>query len=209
VTNVVGGGWSEDIKKHLQLADPSGHIVSDVAYAKSGDWGERLRGSGEVRPVSITRSGSTATVTWDGYMTSGDTVVITGADQPEYNGTFAVANNTYTAFTYTIPGNPVSPATGNIIIRQMTDWTQVGWAWSSHADGLGSSLELINFNLPNQYGQNWRDTNNNGTPGRANSVLGSNIAPMILDVQHFPLVAALNQLDHDPPLVLSTSIQLA
>src|SRR6185503_17464448 len=43
--------------------------------------------------------------------------------------------------------------------------------------------------LPNQHGQNWASSiANNGTPGAVNSVAASNIAPLILDVAHAPLV---------------------
>jgi hypothetical protein len=48
---------------------------------------------------------------------------------------------------------------------------------------------LINPALPNKYGQNWAaSVVMNGTPGRPNSVLSANIAPIILDAQHFPFV---------------------
>lgn len=191
VTNVVGG-WSGDLGTHLVLADAAGRVLNDVPYRKGGDWGERLRGAGEQRPLSVTRSGTTATVIWNGYLNNGDTVVITGADQAEYNGTFTVSGCTYSSFNYPLSGTPVSPATstnaGAIVVRLMTSWGRQGWAWSSHADGLGSSLELINARLPNQYGQNWRAANTNGTPGRANFVANNNIAPLILHVRHFPLL---------------------
>ncbi|MCI0746014.1 MAG: lamin tail domain-containing protein [Verrucomicrobia subdivision 3 bacterium] len=64
-----------------------------------------------------------------------------------------------------------------------------GWVWYKEHDGLGKSLELINPALPNEHGQNWAaSTPVNGTPGAANSVLDSNIAPMILQAGHFPVV---------------------
>jgi hypothetical protein len=64
-----------------------------------------------------------------------------------------------------------------------------GWDWVQPASGGGSSLELINPALTNNEGQNWHaSTVAQGTPGAANSVASSNIAPMILDVSHFPLV---------------------
>jgi hypothetical protein len=75
-----------------------------------------------------------------------------------------------------------------------------GWEWFSGADGLdlntannqlegGRSLELRNPLLPNGQGQNWAfSTQTNGTPGVANTALSTNIAPMVLDVEHFPSV---------------------
>jgi len=64
-----------------------------------------------------------------------------------------------------------------------------GWTWYAEHDGLGKSLELISPAMPNEFGQNWAASiTAQGTPGAANSVLGANIPPLILDVQHFPFV---------------------
>jgi hypothetical protein len=64
-----------------------------------------------------------------------------------------------------------------------------GWTWKRDHDGFGKSLELINPAMPNEFGQNWAPSIPlEGTPGRANSVVSSNIAPLILEVQHFPIV---------------------
>src|SRR6266542_1866505 len=68
-------------------------------------------------------------------------------------------------------------------------YPNTGWAWSDDADGGGKSLKLMNANLPNQYGQNWAaSVPVNGTPGAANSRATNNIAPMLLDVAHSPIV---------------------
>jgi hypothetical protein len=72
--------------------------------------------------------------------------------------------------------------------RRSLVWPQ-GWDWSANHDGLGSSLELINPNLRNNQGQNWNASSTvNGTPGRINSVFGTNVAPLIANVAHFPTV---------------------
>jgi hypothetical protein len=64
-----------------------------------------------------------------------------------------------------------------------------GWTWFNEADGLGKSLELMNPLLPNEAGQNWSaSTVGNGTPGRVNSVGTNNIAPLVLDVAHSPII---------------------
>lgn len=64
-----------------------------------------------------------------------------------------------------------------------------GWEWNSGADGNGKSLELINPNFDNNVGQNWAaSTPQQGTPGTPNSVGANDIAPLILDAEHFPLV---------------------
>lgn len=64
-----------------------------------------------------------------------------------------------------------------------------GWIWYQPHDGQGASLELINPNVSNNYGQNWAPSSvTNGTPGRINSVYANSTAPLILDVTHFPIV---------------------
>ena len=66
---------------------------------------------------SITRSGTTATVTTataHGF-TNGQKVVISGATQSDYNGAFTVTVTSTTAFTYTVANSPVTPATGTIL----------------------------------------------------------------------------------------------
>ena len=64
-----------------------------------------------------------------------------------------------------------------------------GWEWFAEHDGRGKSLELIQGGLPNHYGQNWGSSLiAGGTPGRPNSVESTDIAPLILDVAHFPVL---------------------
>jgi Lamin Tail Domain/CotH kinase protein/Bacterial TSP3 repeat len=77
------------------------------------------------------------------------------------------------------------------------DLNHRGWTWYKEHDGLGKSLELINRSLPNQYGLNWASSLvNQGTPGLANSVASANIAPLILNVTHAPIVPKSTDLIH-------------
>jgi len=70
-----------------------------------------------------------------------------------------------------------------------THYGHRGWEWTAGHDGGGKSLELINLALSNNYGQNWAPSvPDGGTPGAANSVAATDIAPMILDVTHFPVI---------------------
>lgn len=77
--------------------------------------------------VTITRSGSTASVAHTGHgMSEGMTVIIRGADQPEYNGRFEITNVTTDAYDYAVTGTPTTPATGTItataqILSGLTD----------------------------------------------------------------------------------------
>ena len=71
----------------------------------------------------------------------------------------------------------------------MAIYNHRGWEWYAPHDGLGSSLELVNAQLPNTYGENWGPSSTvNGTPGAANSVALVNEAPIIADVGHAPAI---------------------
>ena len=79
-------------------------------------------------------------------------------------------------------------------VKDVADYGHRGWVWHSLADGRGMSLELVNTRLSNKYGQNWLASSvTNGTPGRANSVASTNIAPLIVDVSQFPLIPKSTQ----------------
>jgi len=70
-----------------------------------------------------------------------------------------------------------------------TDHGHRGWQWVDDHDGGGKSLELITCGLSNAYGQNWSaGTPDEGTPGAVNSVAAADIAPIINDVSHWPIV---------------------
>lgn len=65
--------------------------------------------------VTITRSGSTATVTHTAHgLATGQKVVISGANQGEYNGVFTITRVDADSYTYTVSGTPATPATGTI-----------------------------------------------------------------------------------------------
>ena len=66
--------------------------------------------------TSITRSGSTATVTMGAAhgLSTNDYVWIKGAAELEYNGTHQITVTGTTTFTYTVTGTPSTPATGTI-----------------------------------------------------------------------------------------------
>lgn len=67
--------------------------------------------------------------------------------------------------------------------------TTDGWSWDSLADSNGHSLERRNPSLIVDNGQNWGASSaSGGTPGTANSLLVTNIAPVITNVSHSPAV---------------------
>jgi hypothetical protein len=191
VTNVVGGwtGRLANSEETIELQTALGETVNTVHYASEGDWARRERGHGAQPVTGISLIGNTATVTVFGHgFTGNDRIMISGADQPEYNGIFQITSVGASTFNINVPGTP-APATGNIIARQVIDDGTSGWSWFCAADGFGSSLELINPGLPSDTGQNWlSSTTLHGTPGRANSVATNNIAPLIRGVTHVPAI---------------------
>jgi hypothetical protein len=67
--------------------------------------------------VTIVRSGTTATVTHIGHgLTSGNNVLIKGANELEYNGIKSVTVVNSDSYTYTVSGSPATPATGTILV---------------------------------------------------------------------------------------------
>jgi hypothetical protein len=66
--------------------------------------------------VTITRSGTTASVSHTGHgLSNGDQVVIRRADQNAYNGIKTIFNVTVNAYDFTVAGSPTTPATGTIL----------------------------------------------------------------------------------------------
>lgn len=67
---------------------------------------------------SITRSGTTATVTTSSAhgFANGASVTISGATQPEYDGTFSITYISTTQFKYTVVENPPATATGSFTV---------------------------------------------------------------------------------------------
>ncbi|HZY90753.1 MAG TPA: proprotein convertase P-domain-containing protein, partial [Gemmataceae bacterium] len=80
-----------------------------------------LRGNSQTSPTtiavtSLTLAGTTAqavTAAAHGFVT-GEEIVIAGANQAQYNGTFTITVTSPTTFTYQVTGSPASPATGTI-----------------------------------------------------------------------------------------------
>jgi len=66
---------------------------------------------------SLTSSGTTATLTTTSPhgLSNGDTVIISGANEAPYNGTFVISNVTSNGFDYTMSTSTTSPATGTIV----------------------------------------------------------------------------------------------
>jgi hypothetical protein len=107
--------------------------------------------------TSITRSGTTATVTQiaHGYSVT-DKIIVAGANESAYNGTFAVASivdaDTY---TYTVTGSPTTPATGTITTRRKNiigitagSYQTSGTVNFTYAGGFSPALDLNDTVVP-------------------------------------------------------------
>lgn len=83
-------------------------------------------GYATVSVTSITRSGTTATVTTGSShgLVTGQMATIAGAVESDYNGRYIVTVTSSTVFTYTVANSPTTPATGTITSRRASaGWT--------------------------------------------------------------------------------------
>ncbi len=72
----------------------------------------------DVTPTSITRSGTTATVTITSHkFETGDIIIVRGSDDQLYNGAYIATDATANTIEYTMTGTPAaSPATGTLLV---------------------------------------------------------------------------------------------
>lgn len=94
-------------------------LTGVVPYNQGGFNSQFLTDGKQTTGITLTRSGSTATLTTaiNHGLTVGSYVTISGANQTEYNGTFQVLSvaNATTA-TFAVTGTPATPATGSITV---------------------------------------------------------------------------------------------
>jgi hypothetical protein len=89
-----------------------------------------VNGYNSTSVTSITRSGSTATLTASSVhgFSTGQTIVVAGANESEYNGTFVCTVTSTTVLTYTVSGTPATPATGTITVKRAPAGAGTAWA---------------------------------------------------------------------------------
>lgn len=100
--------------------------------------------------TSITRSGTTATVTLPTphRLATGMSMTVSGAVQTAYNGTFAVTVTGANTYTYQVSGAPATPATGTI--TETSDFASL--EIQATTTGPATNMEAgatLNVNLPN------------------------------------------------------------
>ena len=105
---------------------------------------ELILSAQNINVTTITRSGTTATVTTasEHSMASGQSVTIAGATPTNYNGTFTVTVISATQFTYTVSGTPVTPATGTITASFNGGTVEVESDEEGESQNLDSAAQL-------------------------------------------------------------------
>ena len=125
----------------LASADPLKFKVPDV----SGRFflGRKATTVNQKTLTTLTRSGSIATATKvDHGFSAGQTVVIDGAGQTEYNSSFLILTSTDSSFTFAITETAATPATGTIVATAQSDGFSVG------EKGGESEHKLVESELP-------------------------------------------------------------
>jgi hypothetical protein len=81
---------------------------------------------------------------------------------------------------------------GDWAVRRLSEpdrYGRRGWEWYAPHDGLGKSAELVNPALGPANGLNWAPSvADGGTPGRTNSTVAPDVAPLFSELSHFPIV---------------------
>lgn len=92
----------------------------------------------------LSRSGSTAiaVTSVEHNFASNIEVAISGADQPEYNGTFVITVVDSNTFSYLITGTPATPATGTILAESTLASIDVQSADSGNIQNLSNGQQL-------------------------------------------------------------------
>ena len=105
----------------LTLVDSAVTLVCDLANKIWYQWSSLIAGTAQ-SVTTLTSSGTTATATKaaHGY-SDGQVVLIAGANQAGYNGTFVIRVVSSSVFTYTVASGLVTPATGTITATGYTD----------------------------------------------------------------------------------------
>jgi hypothetical protein len=121
---------------------------------------------------SITSSGGVATVTTKEQhnIQPGTTIVISGANESAYNGSFTVSSITgYNSFTYAITGSPASPATGIVNVNVNT------WYGAANRLGIFDSQNGLFWEFDGQNLYAVKRSSTQQLSGRVDVTNGSNV----------------------------------
>lgn len=131
VVNWISDGWVElqGQQQDWRWMYREGTIAT-TAGTQDYTLASTLTSQTAISVASITRSSqtATATVTLGHGFHNHAYVVIAGASQSEYNGTYQITVTSPTVFTYTVSGSPATPATGTIT-AQLIDYDTIRPFW--------------------------------------------------------------------------------
>ncbi len=120
---------------------------------------------------------------------------VSGAIGPWTSGTLANGGETITLSSPDSDADDGWATVDSVDYADEGDWatrsynSSTGWSWESLAADGGRSLERRNPNLAVDNGQNWGSSSaTGGSPGAANSLLSTDVAPVITNVRHSPAV---------------------
>jgi hypothetical protein len=122
-----------------------------VCTSPGGSFATVLSTTGKISATSaiaITAAGALATATLNGHgFVNGDSVTISGAALPDYNGTFVISAATTNTFQYSMGGSPGGPAVGAVINTKASNvFTDSGSIISSQAGVVKPVISAANVN---------------------------------------------------------------
>lgn len=122
---------------------PSGTTIATASGLEYTTLSNANLSTQSITLLSLTRSGSLATATTltDHNLGNGMQVVISGANETDFNGTFTITVISNKQFTYTVSGTPSTPATGTILATG--DYAKV----QIEASDYGSDYNLANGSI--------------------------------------------------------------
>lgn len=118
LSNVIGSGYL-DPESQSTLSNPIAlfGVFGTKRFVRPVIVAANIVETESVSVASITHVGTTASATLSApyALDEGDTVTISGANEPEYNGTFVISNVGVDSFDYTMASDPGANATGTIL----------------------------------------------------------------------------------------------
>lgn len=111
---VTKRNWRRDIDKEIRREGYDYFYPNVTGDFASNPAGQPFPGQLVLTSLTLSVTTVTATRTNGHHFENGETIIISGADQPQYNGEFVISSVTKTTFQYNIVGSPASPATGTI-----------------------------------------------------------------------------------------------
>ena len=119
--NILGGGDTPTVRNGASASTTINNTVAVTVTVKDANDSSNIENArvllteDTADTVTITRSATTATVTHTAHgYTTGDDVVIRGANEGPYNGIHTITVTGVNSYTYTVSGSPATPATGTI-----------------------------------------------------------------------------------------------